>query len=222
MNPEHPRDRILQAAVRVFAEKGFECGTIRSICKLAEVNIAAVNYYFNDKANLYIAAVLHAHQCRINLLEIDPEAEPAAQLRVYIRHFLCKTLAVVEEGDWTQALILRELMAPTPATETLVREGSRPFYDQLQGILRRICPDANPRRMHALAFSVLGQCLHYRLVPHISSRLANDLDPSELNVAFLADHISSMTLAALGLLPPLDSAGETVAAVGSETSGDPR
>jgi AcrR family transcriptional regulator len=209
LNPELTRDRLLDAAGRIFAEKGFDCATIRSISTLAGVNIASVNYYFGDKANLYIEAVLHAHQCRIDLLVIDPESDPATQLRAYIRHFLCKILAVAEEGDWTQKLMLRELMLPTEATETLVREAIRPRYEQLQGILRKICPDAEPRRMHALAFSVLGQCLHYRLVPHIAGRLACDLEEGEMDVAFLADHISSLTLAALGLIPPLDRAGET-------------
>ena len=49
---EDPRGRILSAAGREFAEKGFEAATIRDICTLASVNVAAVNYYFGDKHRL--------------------------------------------------------------------------------------------------------------------------------------------------------------------------
>src|SRR5207253_5288065 len=57
---DEPRDRLLNAAGEVFAEKGFKGGTVRAICLLANVNVAAVNYYFRDKERLYIEAVKQA------------------------------------------------------------------------------------------------------------------------------------------------------------------
>ena len=60
------RERLLAAASRVFAEKGFEKATVREICQAAEVsNLAAVNYYFGDKERLYIESVKRAHRPRI-------------------------------------------------------------------------------------------------------------------------------------------------------------
>ena len=47
------RDRILQAARKVFAEKGYEGTRIDDIVAEAGVNRALVNYYFKSKANLY-------------------------------------------------------------------------------------------------------------------------------------------------------------------------
>ena len=54
---DDPRGRILSAAGQEFADKGFEAATIRDICTLAAVNVAAVNYYFGDKHRLYIESV---------------------------------------------------------------------------------------------------------------------------------------------------------------------
>ena len=48
---------IVEAAMEVFAEKGFHNTTIRDICEQAGANIAAVNYHFQTKEQLY-AAVL--------------------------------------------------------------------------------------------------------------------------------------------------------------------
>ena len=52
-----PRRRLLEAAGEIFAEKGFEGGQVRKIKDRADVNIAAVNYYFRSKEHLYIEAV---------------------------------------------------------------------------------------------------------------------------------------------------------------------
>jgi AcrR family transcriptional regulator len=43
-----PRERLLSAAGREFAERGYEAATVRDICLAAGVNLAAVNYYFGD------------------------------------------------------------------------------------------------------------------------------------------------------------------------------
>ena len=52
--------QLLDAAGKVFAEKGYDRSTVREICSLAGVNVSAVNYYFGDKERLYIEAVKNA------------------------------------------------------------------------------------------------------------------------------------------------------------------
>lgn len=47
------RDKLLEAAGRAFAERGYSAATVRDICKEAGANVAAVNYYFKDKLALY-------------------------------------------------------------------------------------------------------------------------------------------------------------------------
>ena len=54
------RERILQIACEVFAKRGFRNTTIRDICQQAHVNIAAINYYFSSKENLYEAVCKYA------------------------------------------------------------------------------------------------------------------------------------------------------------------
>ncbi|WP_461211345.1 TetR/AcrR family transcriptional regulator [Desulfocurvus sp. DL9XJH121] len=51
------KERILEAASDVFAEQGFEKGTVREICARAKANVAAVNYHFRDKQELYVVVL---------------------------------------------------------------------------------------------------------------------------------------------------------------------
>jgi hypothetical protein len=122
---------------------------------------------------------------------------------------LSNVLALRGHPKWHHKLILREMLEPTSASDLLVREGIRPRFERLLGILRRICGDADERRLHALAFSVIGQCLHYKTARAISERLIGTEAYESLDLEFLTDHITAFCSAALGLAAPLNAAGES-------------
>ena len=46
------RERLIQAALRLFSERGFDGTGIRDLAEAAGVNVAAVNYHFGSKENL--------------------------------------------------------------------------------------------------------------------------------------------------------------------------
>lgn len=51
------KDRILDAAERLLAKKGFKATSLRAITAEAEVNLAAVNYHFQSKEALIRAVI---------------------------------------------------------------------------------------------------------------------------------------------------------------------
>jgi TetR/AcrR family transcriptional regulator, regulator of cefoperazone and chloramphenicol sensitivity len=203
--------RLIEAAGEEFACKGYDSARIRTICERAGANVAAVNYHFGDKEQLYVETVLHAHRCGYDA----PDAEaavppaPAEQLRCFIHHFLSRVLAIHHPEDWRHRLMLREMLHPTMASDVLIREAIRPKFERLQGILREFCPNADERKLNALAFSVIGQCMHYRMGRPIAERLIGHESFESLDLDFLTDHITSFCLAALGCSPSLNEAGET-------------
>jgi AcrR family transcriptional regulator len=214
MEPQDPtKVRLIEAAGEEFAGKGFECARVRSICDRAGANVAAINYHFGDKEQLYVETVLNAHRCGFD----TPDAQfplppaPADQLRCFIHHFLSHVLAISKPDDWRHRLMLREMLDPTSASDVLIREAIRPKFECLQGILRQLCPCADERKLNALAFSVIGQCLYYRMGRPIAERLIGPEAFAALDLDFLTDHIASFCLAALGCTPALNDAGEAVA-----------
>lgn len=53
MEIDNSKERILTAAVKLFAQKGFEGTSIREICKMANANICMISYYWGGKRELY-------------------------------------------------------------------------------------------------------------------------------------------------------------------------
>ncbi len=204
---EEIRARLLDAAGEEFARHGFEGATIRHIIARAGANIAAVNYHFGDKENLYVQAVIAAYQhCMEPLPELpDEPIAAAAELRGFIRHFLGRILAVDGGETWHHALSMRELAQPSRAIEVILDGYVRPRFARLASILQRLRPDLDPREQLAMLFSVVGQCLFYKLARPMAWRLAGEERFASLDLDFLTDHITRFTLAGLGV--PSDAAG---------------
>jgi AcrR family transcriptional regulator len=51
------QEHIINKAIELFAEKGFEGSSIRDLAARAEVNVAMINYYFGSKEKLFEAMV---------------------------------------------------------------------------------------------------------------------------------------------------------------------
>jgi len=47
------KDKIIETALELFAKRGFDGTSTRDICKLANVNISMISYYFGGKEGLY-------------------------------------------------------------------------------------------------------------------------------------------------------------------------
>lgn len=56
---DETRNRILEAAIDVFGEFGFEGASTRVLAMKAQSNMAAIQYYFGSKLDLYLACAEH-------------------------------------------------------------------------------------------------------------------------------------------------------------------
>ena len=73
MPSDHTRAAILDAAERLYADRGFGDVTLRDIVAAADVNLAAVNYHFGSKdeliAELYVTRSVATNRERLNELK---------------------------------------------------------------------------------------------------------------------------------------------------------
>jgi len=202
-----PRERILLAAGKEFAEHGYEAATVRDICGAAGVNVAAVNYYFGDKQRLYIESVKHAHEERLRQVpqpEWAPGTPAADKLRDFVGSLLERMLGS-GQAPWQVKLMMREVLHPTEACRELVEDYIRPHFGILLGVLDELAGGAlPPSEVRRVGLSIIGQCFLYRAAGDVVAML---VPPGELDAfhtpAAIADHVTRFALAALGVAEPL-------------------
>ena len=206
-SPGDAKERILLAAGREFAEKGYEAATVRDICLAAGVNLAAVNYYFGDKKRLYIESVKHAHEERVRQVpepRWEPGTPPARKLREFLDNTLERMLGL-GQPPWQVRLMLREVLQPTEACRELAEDYFRPHFELLVSILAELAAGRlDEPRLRRLAVGVRGQCFVYRAAGDVVGMLVPADELAALHTpAALADHVTRLTLAALGAGPAL-------------------
>jgi AcrR family transcriptional regulator len=206
MVADDTKNRVLEAAGKVFAAKGYETATVREICDQAEANIGAVNYYFADKQSLYLAALVEAQCAREGAVPMPvwpPDTPPTQRLRDFIAIFL-RRLLEEERPAWHRQLMLRELASPSEACTHVVEDYIRPMALVLKGILQELLPaDTSESQAFIAGFSIVGQCLFYHVHEPIASRLMGADAYDQLTIDDLAEHIARFSLAALGCGEPL-------------------
>jgi len=191
------RDRLLKAAERLFADRGFKKVTVRDICRLARANVAAVNYHFGDKLGLYrevLQSAIDAMRATNDLARGAGAGQSAEeQLRRYIGVFVHRLLG--PGSDAVHKLVTREMNDPTPALDALVEQGVRPRVEYLSSLIAEIigCPTADARVLRCVA-SVQVQMIAYLPNP-IAARLGFVPKPTAANLADIADHIAVFSLA---------------------------
>ena len=196
------RERLLEAAGEIFAEHGFRNTTVREICKRADINLAAVNYYFRDKQGIYEAVLLYAHRHAAGKYPAASETiegiPPVERLKSFVCTFLRR---ILDEGrpSWHGRLIAREMIEPTGILDKLIDEEIRPKYELLFSIVEEILgADAGKKKAALCTESIMAQCLFYRHSHLVLKRLRPGQDFSAEEVDKLAAHIAQFSLAALG------------------------
>jgi AcrR family transcriptional regulator len=191
------RERLLRAAERLFADRGFKKVTVRDICRAARANVAAVNYHFGDKLGLYrevMQAAIDGMRGTNDAARQAGEGQPPEeQLRRYIAIFVHRLLT--PGNDTVHRLITREMNDPTPALDALVEQGVRPRVEYLSGLIAAIIgADPGDLRVLRCVASVQSQTLAYMPNP-IAARLGLANKPTPANLDEIADHIAEFSLA---------------------------
>jgi AcrR family transcriptional regulator len=206
------RDRLLEAAAQEFAEHGFKCATVRSICQRAGANVAAVNYHFGDKEQLYVATLQHWLGLAIQKYPPDmgvlPDAPPEQRLLAFVRGFLFRMLGQGAPA-WHGQLMAREMVEPSGALDTLANNIIRPLSQKLEAILRDLLgPAATEEALRHCTASVVGQCCFYRHCGPVLVKVYPQQCYGEADLEQLARHITQFSLEGLkAYTRPSDDAG---------------
>jgi AcrR family transcriptional regulator len=191
--------RILDAAARLFEERGYAAVTLKDIVLAARVNGASVNYHFGDKRSLYRQVIERGlgNRERAAPLDADRRLPPADRLRGFIGALMTQLLDDSEPSRLSR-LMLREAIEPTAAFARAVDELPKRQLRILDSIVGDLTGRTLPRRrVRRMSISVLGQCVYYRYADKILRRIAPWQRHSPRGVNAIADHIYRFSLSAI-------------------------
>jgi AcrR family transcriptional regulator len=198
-------ERLLEAACRVFAEKGFHHATIAEICELAGANIAAVNYHFNSKENLYVQSWHYSFKKGIESYPPDggvsAEASPEEKFKGRVSAILHR---IADPEAYFFEIIDKELSNPTGLLTGAKRQAIEPIKQGMSEIIGQLLGGgASEKEIVLCRMSVMSQCFHWMLRQKRSRRSPSDRKPMErslletLSLEELTDHIVRFSLGAL-------------------------
>ncbi len=170
---DQTRERIVQAAERLFLEHGFDGTSLRLVTAAAQVNLGAVNYHFGGKDGLFEAMIARRfdalHAARLSLLDAYQATAHGAPLSCeQIVAALCRpALALAREAqsgcDFLR-LLGRAYIDPSPVLRRLLAERYAPaiarFKDAFAEALPQLSRQELSWRLHfmmgALAYTLAG------------------------------------------------------------------
>jgi AcrR family transcriptional regulator len=196
------RERVLETAGELFAEKGFDRSTSKEVCARAGANIAAVNYYFGSVDGLY-AAVLDEAQRRFITYDaiaaaIAGKSGAREKLRALIRLAVAR-LTASGEAAWAMRVIAREMAAPSPVFMALRQREILPRALLMKSLVSQIVglPPDHPAVARA-SLSIIAPFAMLSIADRsILERAFPALSFNEEDADALADHLYRYAVAGL-------------------------
>jgi AcrR family transcriptional regulator len=195
---DYTRQQILKAAVALFADRGYDGTSIRSIVAKARVNQAAINYHFKGKEGLYFEVLKVAFEGYLRLDNFDPERlkdlPREEALRSFIHQQLLPLLAREQMNRYIR-IFLWENVRPSKVLTDFVKTGAIPFLASATELVRRFLPPGtSDQDAMCAAISLMGQCSIFVRSRDQLTQPPFNLQIDESFVARLTDFISDLAL----------------------------
>ncbi len=179
------REAILNAAIEVFARKGYAGSSIREICQAAGVTKPVLYYHFRSKEHLYQELMIDCFSFSLkNLLQAS---KSAGSLRGRLVRIVHEDLQAVRKFPIRARFVLRMIFSPEQQQPyfDFVRESERE-RDLLAAVLQEGIDRGQIRgEAKELATSLMGMDLMASLEHLCTGRKTLTLQRAERNVDLL-------------------------------------
>jgi AcrR family transcriptional regulator len=225
--PPRTKERILDTAERLFAERGYSATSLRAIIAEADVNLASVHYHFDSKEALleevFLRRAIPANEERLQLLELlEREAgDGPLELKKVIEAFITPAFLAAKDpargGQLFRRLVGR-LYAESDLMPRMIAKHFVPLLIRFARALERALPELPHDELYSRVHFAMGSvALALRGtsdwdVVHGHLREAAD---AELTVSRLVNFLDAAFRAPV-VEAPVSGVGQVSSAVGQE------
>ena len=202
MSRDSTRERLLHAAIGVFASNGYHDATISDVCEAAGANIASVNYHFGSKENLFrhvlreaFAIANEVHPIQGNL---SPDAPAERRLHAFMSALIRRNFDSGPAGQFNRIMLHHGTRDSAP-DDVIQSEIARLEGDVLDGILAELLHTRAKELLVTAKLNVIGLCVF----PSVAHRLRAHVFPQEPQPARLKrfiDRQHAFALAGISVL----------------------
>lgn len=204
MAGDSTRDRLLAAAVSIFAANGYRDATISDVCEAAKANIASVNYHFGSKENLFRHALREAFHAANAIYPIHgnlPADAPAGQrLHAFMDALIRRNFDTGPAGNFNRIMLHHGTREFAP-DEVIHSEVAALEGNALVAILGELLGSRSKNLLEMGKLNIIGLCVF----PCIARRLRNHLfpvDPQPTQLKRFIDRQHAFALAGLSAVAP--------------------
>jgi AcrR family transcriptional regulator len=160
-----PKQQILEAAIGLFARKGFSATGVREIAQQAKVNIAMISYYFGSKRGILEAALDIFFQRYLEVAEqaLAGDDPPEQKMRRFIRSIV----SFARSNNDLVRIAFTELPFDMPEIAAFKAERGRKIAALFQNKLLSAMEGRLPR---PIRLEIVGPALTGMLVSHFLLR----------------------------------------------------
>ena len=178
------REKILMIALDMFGEYGFNGVSTRDISKKADVNISAINYYFNSKEGLYLEVIKYIadlikvkFQRCVDIISSCKDKPIDEKLAINIFSSLLDNISdTVLKNDMPSVsmILIREIMKPNIGTEIIYNDLVLPFHNTLLKVIKVIIGnDFSEKEITIIIHTILGQIMGFSANKAMITRMLN-------------------------------------------------
>lgn len=163
--PLDPRKQILDAAIHLFARKGFSATGVREIARRANINIAMISYYFGSKRGILDAALDMFFQRYQEVAEQTLEGDDPPEQKM--RRFIRSIVTSLRNNNDLVRIAFTELPFDMPEIANFKAERAKNIAALFQ---HRLLPAMEGRLPRPIHLEIVGPAFTGMLVAHFLLR----------------------------------------------------
>ena len=153
------KDRIIEAAGLLFSQQSYSSVTVLEICNQAECNIAAINYHFTNKENLYKQVLQLATEAASKMTVLADKSLSAEKRISNLIYSRLKAIMNPSPKVIFPQLIHQEMQSPSPIHSQVRADYLKPRYTEVEVLVEEFLGEvALPFQIQSATFSIYSQC----------------------------------------------------------------